>query len=79
MEKIKVKQLKKGWFINHPKYGTIQYHGLVTKHPYTEEPKIPHQHIFWQCVDINGNTQSDVIELNENLIVEVTDKIQDDE
>jgi hypothetical protein len=79
MEQAKVKELKKGWYINHPKYGNIQYRGLATKHPYTEEPKLPHLHIFWQCVDEDGNTQPDVVETNGNLIVEVTDKIEDNE
>lgn len=79
MEQVKVKELKKGWSVNHPIYGNIQYRGLATKHPYTEEPKLPHLHIFWQCVDEDGNTQPDVKETNGNLIVEVTDKIEDDE
>jgi len=47
MEQVKVKELKKGWCVNHPKYGYIQYRGLAPKHPYTEEPKVPHLHIFW--------------------------------
>lgn len=79
MEQAKVKELKKGWCVNHPKYGNIQYRGLATKHPYTEEPKMPHLHIFWQCIDEDGNTQPDVVETDGNLIVEVTDKIEDNE
>jgi hypothetical protein len=79
MEQAKVKELKKGWYVNHPKYGNIQYRGLATKHPYTEKPKVPHLHIFWQCVDEDGNTQPDVVETNGNLILEVTDKFEDND
>ena len=77
MELRKVKELKKGWYVNHPDYGNIQYRGLETKHPYTEDPKLPHLYIFWQCVDENGNTRPDVKEKNGRLLVEVTDKIED--
>lgn len=79
MEHLRINELKKGWCVNHPKYGNIQYRGLATRHPYTEEPKIPHLHIFWQCVDEDGNIQPDVIEKNGMLELEVTDKIGDNE
>lgn len=75
IQNLKIKELKKGYCVNHPKYGYVQYYGIATKHPYTEEPKIPHLHIFWQCVDEDGNTKQ-VNESNENLIVEVIDKIE---
>lgn len=77
MEQLKVKELKKGWCVNHPKYGNIQYRGLATKHPYTEVTKVPHEHIFWQCVDEDGNMQPDVKLMDGNIILEVTDKIED--
>ena len=79
MQQLKVKELKNGWYVNHPVYGNIQYRGLETKHPYTEDPKVPHIHIFWQCVDKDGNTQPDVKEPNGNFIVEVTDKPEENE
>ena len=78
-ELIKVKELKKGYGINHPRYGYLQYRGLVTRHAFTDEPKEPHQYLFWQCVDEDGNTQTDVILTNENHKFELIDKNEDDE
>jgi len=74
---FKVKDLKKGWFVNHTKYGNLQYRGLVTKNPFTDEPKVPHLYLFWQGVDEDGNTQEDIVISNGNMILEVTDKIED--
>ena len=48
MENIKVKDLKRGYGVNHKQYGYIQNRGLATKHPYTDEPKVPHRYIFWR-------------------------------
>jgi len=79
MEQMQVQQLKKGYGINHPKYGYLQYRGLVTRHAFTDEPKVPHEYLFWQTVDENGNNQPDVKLTNGKLLVEVSDKIEDNE
>ncbi len=79
MKTVKVENLKKGYGINHPEHGYLQYRGLVTKHPFTEEPKTPHQYLFWQPVDEKGNNQPDIIELNSNLLVELIDEIEETE
>jgi len=79
MDQAKVKDLKKGWCVNHPKFGNVQYRGLATKHPYTDAPKIPYTHVFWQSIDEGGNAQPDVLELNGNLVVEITDKFEDND
>jgi hypothetical protein len=75
--KIKVKDLKHGYGINHSKHGYLQYRGLATKNPYTDEPKIPHTYIFWLPIDENGNTLPDVLLTNGNEIVELIDKYED--
>lgn len=77
MEKLQVRQLKKGYGINHPEHGYLQYRGLVTRHPFTDEPKVPHQYLFWRTPDKDGNLQPDVVLTNGNLIVEVSDKIEE--
>ena len=77
MEYIQVKELKKGYGINHVKHGYLQYRGLVTRHNFTDEPKVPHQYLFWKCADVEGNDQSDVILSDGNLLVQVVDKIED--
>lgn len=79
MEKLQVQQLKKGYGINHPKHGYLQYRGLVSRHAFTDEPKVPHQYLFWKTVDEDGNNQPDVILTNGKLLVEVSDKIEDNE
>lgn len=72
MTTSKVKLLKEGNGINHPKYGYMQYHGLATN-PYTDEPKIPHRYVFWLPVDENGRTLPEVVLTNGNEIVEIVD------
>lgn len=79
MEKIKIKYLKSGYGVNHSKYGYIQYRGLATKHPYTNEPKTPHQYIFWPPIDENGYTLPDIIISNGNDIVELIDKYEEED
>ena len=70
---MKVKDLKPGCGINHPKYGYLQYHGLVTKHPFTDKPVIPHRYLFWQPVDEHGNTTPDVVLTDGEEVVELID------
>ena len=77
MENIKVKDLKRGYGVNHKQHGYIQYRGLATKHPYTDEPKVPHRYIFWSPVDEDGNTLPDVVLTNGNEIVELVDKYEE--
>jgi hypothetical protein len=77
MMKIKVKDLKCGNGVNHKQYGYMQYRGLATKHPYTNEPKFPHSYIFWLPVDEDGNTLPDVVLTNGNEIVEIIDYYED--
>lgn len=79
MENIKVKDLKRGYGVNHKQHGYIQYRGLATKHPYTDEPKVPHRYIFWLPVDEDGNTLPDVVLTNGNEIVELIDKYEEHE
>ena len=74
---IKVKDLKHGYGINHKKHGYLQYRGLETTHPYTDEPKVPHIYVFWLPIDENGNTLPDVFLTNGNEIVELVDKYDD--
>jgi hypothetical protein len=64
---MKVKDLKPGCGINHSKYGYLQYHGLVTKHPFTDKP------VIWQPVDENGNTTPDVVLTDGEEVVELID------
>ena len=70
---MKIKDLKEGYGITHSKYGYMQYRGLVTKNPFTNEPKIPHQYLFWLPVDINGKDQPDIILTNGNEVVILED------
>jgi hypothetical protein len=77
MEKIQVQHLKKGNTIEHPKYGCLQYRGLVSRHPFTDEPKVPHQYLFWQTIDEDGRTQPDVVLTNGELMVEVSDNFEE--
>ena len=58
---IKIKDLKVGAEVGHPKYGTLQYMGKATKHPYTRQLQTPTKYIFWQGVDENGNNQPDIV------------------
>ena len=51
---LELKDLKRGYGVNHKQHGYIQYRGLATKHPYTDEPKVPHRYIFWSPVDEDG-------------------------
>ena len=71
---VKIKSIKRGWYVNHPKYGNLSYRGLITKSPYSDTPKVPHQYLFWQSTDENGNERPDIIELDGNIDVEVTDR-----
>lgn len=70
---MKVKNLKVGYCINHKQYGYMQFRGLATKHPYTDEPKVPHRYIFWLPIDEDGNTLPDVVLTNGNESVEVVE------
>lgn len=77
MGAIRVKDLKRGYGVNHSKHGYLQYRGLATKHPYTDEPKVPHRYVFWLLVDEDGNILPDVVLTNGNEIVELIDKCQE--
>lgn len=77
MESIPIKHLKRGYGINHPDYGHLQYRGLVTRNPFTNEVKVPHEYLFWQVVNEDGKTKPDVILTDGNFLVEVSDKIED--
>ena len=72
-ELSKVKNLKIGYVVNHKQHGCIYYRGLATKHPYTNEPKVPHEYIFWLPANIDGKIL-DVVLTNGNEIVEIDDK-----
>ena len=74
MNTLQVQQLKKGYGINHPVHGYLQYRGLVTKNPFTEEPKIPYQYLFWKGVDEHGKNQPDVVLMNGSEEFEVVDE-----
>lgn len=76
-QNIKIKELKCGYGVNHKQLGYIQYRGLATKHPYTNEPIVPHRYIFWLAVDENGNTLPEVVLFNGNEIVELVDKYEE--
>ena len=71
MKKLQIKELKKGYGIYLKKYGYLQYEGLVKKNEFTDEPKVPHQYLFNQGVDENGNEQLDIILTDGELLVEV--------
>jgi hypothetical protein len=43
---------------------TCQYMGMATKHPYTDELKIPHTFVFWRGIDNNGEMQPDFTTTN---------------
>jgi hypothetical protein len=79
MKKIKVCELKKGYGVNHSKYGYLQYRGLATKNPFTKVPKIPNEYIFWPPVDQNGNTVADIVIKNGNKVVELVEGNEDDD
>jgi hypothetical protein len=76
MESILVKNLKVGYGVNHKEHGYIQYRGLATKNPYTDQPIIPHRYVFWLPVDENGNTLPDLVLTDGNEVVELVDKIE---
>ena len=75
---LKIKQLKKGYGIKHEEYGYLQFEGLIKKNQFTDEPKVPHQYLFNQGVDENGNEQSDVIFTNGEIFVEVQHLYEED-
>jgi hypothetical protein len=75
---LKIKQLKKGYGIKHKEYGYLQFEGLIKKNQFTDEPKVPHQYLFNQGVDENGNEQSDVIFINGEIFVEVQHLYEED-
>lgn len=79
MEKIKLKHLKVGYGVNHNEHGYLQYRGLATKHPYTDEFKIPHSYVFWRPVGESGKLFPDVVLTNGNEVVELVDKTEDNE
>ena len=65
-----IKELKKGHGVNHPKFGYMQYRGLVTRHAFTTEPKIPHEYLFWLPADDKGVIKDKVFK-DGQVIVEV--------
>lgn len=77
MEMVKIKQLKRGYGVNHPAHGYIQFRGLATKNPFTEEIKVPYQYIFLPPIDENGNTRPDIILDNGDETVELIDKYEE--
>ena len=75
MGKIKIKNLKRGYCINHQEFGYLQYIGLATKNPITNEIKKPYQYVFQTEIDIEGNSKQITLK-NGDEIVFLIDKIE---
>lgn len=67
---MKVSDLKVGDCVNHPTKGYSVFTGLATRHPYTDEIRLPKTYCFTLPVDDNGDEQPDYSTQNGDLEVE---------
>jgi hypothetical protein len=77
MEQVKIKELKPGYYVSHKKWGYLQYRGIVTRNPFTEEPKTPYRYLFFSPIDSDGNEQPDVVLTDGDEIVSIDHKTEE--